>query len=258
MSFSSDVKDELRTVIAPARHCRLAEMQAICRLQGGKPVERKFFTIREKAFNIDADQRDIRNAVETFTVGTSCCRRSYLRGAFLAVGSMSDPARSYHLEFVCRSEEQAEMIRKLMQDEQLHPGITRRGSRTVVYLKESGEIVELLGMMEAQRSLLAMENERVLRDVRGNVNRRVNLETANISKAVRTASRQIDAIRFLTEQGIEVDLPESLRKMAALRLKHPEATLEELGSLCSPPIGKSGVNHRLRRIVELAQQKGFK
>jgi DNA-binding protein WhiA len=86
----------------------------------------------------------------------------------------------------------------------------------------------------------------------------VNLETANISKAVRTASRQIDAIRFLTEQGIEVDLPESLRKMAALRLKHPEATLEELGSLCSPPIGKSGVNHRLRRIVELAQQNGFK
>ncbi len=293
MSFSTEVKEELAGRIAPARHCRLAELQAIYLAQEGRPcadgirlkgehaaADRKFFTILQKAFNIDADCAggvisldtgvldDILRAIGTAghergmpadssVTRNSCCRRAFLRGVFLCAGTVSDPARSYQLEFVLRSEELACMVSAMLQAEGIGAGQTERNGRFVVYIRDGGEIVELLGLMEAQKALLRMENERVVRDVRGNINRRVNLETANIGKAVDAASRQIDAIVWLYDKGYTQELSASLREVAGVRLSHPEATLAELGVMLKPPVGKSGVNHRLRRIAAFAEEKGF-
>ncbi|MCR4762179.1 MAG: DNA-binding protein WhiA [Lachnospiraceae bacterium] len=279
MSFSQEVKRELAECVGSARHCRLAEMQAIWLLQEGETADgllslrrtpaaadRKFFTILKKAFNINADYeeavirgdagdlKDVRAAIGEPFQGRSCCRRAFLRGAFLCAGTINDPSKSYHLEIVCRNGSLADMVTEVMRREELKVGQTVRNGRYVVYLKDGEDIVRLLGYMEAGRALLKMENERVVRDVRGNVNRRVNLEIANIGKAVDAAARQIEAIEFLKAQNRLEELPDSLREMAVLRIAHPEATLEKLGRQMHPAVGKSGVNHRLRRIVKLAEE----
>ncbi len=283
MSFSSTVKEELAERIGTARHCRLAELSAIYTAQEGtlagdvlvlkrEPAlaVRKFFTILTKTYTIDADQiadgeikgkreelREIRDTLTRPTVMSACCRRAYLRGVFLCTGSINDPSKSYHLEMACRDHSQAETVIRFLTEEEIRAGMTERSGRHVVYVKGSDRIVELLGLMEAGRALLKMENERVVRDVRGNVNRRVNLETANISKAADASARQIEAIRFLEKHGGTEDLPASLHEMAGIRIRHPEATLEELGSYFHTPVGKSGVNHRLRRLIEAAKARGF-
>lgn len=283
MSFSSEVKEELAERIGTARHCRLAELSAIYTAQEGalrgdvlvlkrEPVlaDRKFFTILKKTYTIDADliaegeikgkREELQEICDTLkkpTVLSACCRRAYLRGVFLCAGSVNDPSKSYHLEMACRDSTQAETVSDFLAKEEIRAGRTERGGRHVVYVKGSDRIVTLLGLMEAGRALLKMENERVMRDVRGNVNRRVNLETANIGKAADASARQIEAIRFLEKHGGTEDLPASLQEMAAIRIRHPEATLEELGSCFRTPVGKSGVNHRLRRLIEAARVRGF-
>ena len=183
----------------------------------------------------------------------SCCKKAFLRGAFLAAGSVSNPDRSYHFEIMCRDEYIAGSTADIMCALGLQAKITQRQKHFVVYLKEIEQISDALGMMGARTSLLELENFRILREMRGNVNRRVNCETANINKAAQAAARQIDDIKYIESHMSLSSLPNGLDEIARIRLEYPEATLSELGSYLEPPVGKSGVNHRLRKISSIAE-----
>ncbi|HHX73395.1 MAG TPA: DNA-binding protein WhiA [Firmicutes bacterium] len=181
-----------------------------------------------------------------------CCRRAYLRGAFLAAGSVSNPEHSYHLEIYTDYRQHAEDLADLLATFNITVKITRRKNGYLLYLKDSEQIVEFLNVIGAHSALLTFENVRILKDMRNRVNRLVNFETANVSKTVAAAVRQIEAIRLIERQiGLET-LPPSLRELARLRLLHPEASLQELGEMLDPPLGKSGVNHRMRRLEKLS------
>ena len=180
--------------------------------------------------------------------------RAYLRGMFLCTGFMSDPSQSYQLEFRCISEPQAEQVRSVLAEASIRSGLTRRKRYHVVYVKDSGDIVTLLQLMGASVSLMATENARILKEVRNNVNRRVNCETANIGKTVESAVRQRGDIKLLRESGILESLPAPLREAARLREEHPGASLSELGKLTDPPVGRSGMNHRMRKLSSLAEK----
>ena len=178
--------------------------------------------------------------------------RAFLRGAFLAAGSVSDPEKFYHLEIVCATEPKAKQIRSIMATFGIEARIVVRKRHYVVYIKEGNQIVDMLNVMEAHRSLMEFENVRILKEMRGNVNRQVNCETANINKTVSAAISQIEDITYIRDRlGFE-SLPDGLAQIARARLMKPEATLKELGEDLDPPVGKSGVNHRLRKLSELA------
>ena len=181
-----------------------------------------------------------------------CCRRAFLRGMFLACGSMSDPGREYHLEFVCSTQQQGAQVLRTLQKENLTGRMVPRRKYFVVYLKEAEEIISLLSLMGAHSALMEMENSRILKDIANDVNRRVNFETSNLMKTATAAEHQAEDIRYIEQHGGFGRLPEGLRAVAELRLSHPDATLKELGELCDPPVGKSGVNHRLRRLSQIA------
>ena len=187
-------------------------------------------------------------------LGRSCCRRNYVRDLFLCCGSVSDPRKEYHLEWSCDSEEQASQLKEILLSFGKEAKAVLRKKVHVVYFKDSEDIVDLLNLMGAPISMMEMENQRILKGLRNSVNRRVNCETANIGKTVSASRKQIIDIRFLEDSGILRTLPESLRKMAELRLQYPDTPLRELGDLAVPPIGKSGVNHRLRRLTEIAEK----
>ncbi len=186
--------------------------------------------------------------------GKICCKRTYLRETFLCIGSVSDPKKGYHLEFDCASEEQTFFLRKLMESFDIHAKTLKRKRYQVVYIKEGEEIAALLNVMEAHVSLMAFENMRIYRDMRNAVNRKVNCEAANISKTARTAAIQVEKIRQLEERGRLKSLEEGLREAAEARLRYPEASLKNLAALMDPPIGKSGMNHRLQKLMMLAEE----
>lgn len=225
-------------------------------------------TIREKSFRIIIKEEEeikrilqsvktefpFADTVNNLLIKNSCCKRAFLRGSFLCMGSMSNPDKSYHLEMVSESKEQLEQLKGIIADFDIACKITKRKKYYVLYLKEGAAIVDLLNIIGAHVSLMNMENVIILKDVRNSLNRRVNCETANIVKSVNAASRQIEDIRFLEKNYGFHKLPESLRQIAEVRLENPETPLKELGELLVPPIGKSGVNHRLRRLSELADK----
>ena len=184
-----------------------------------------------------------------------CCRRAYLQGAFLAAGTCNDPTRSYHLEIVCREKERAEQISLLMQAMGIDKvSVATRGRYAPVYLKDGSQIADLLSMLSSPVAMMAFENARIVREVRGNVNRKVNFEAANIKKAASAATEQLMDIRLIEELVGLSELPPVLDETARLRLQYPTATLQELGDLADPPVGKSGINHRLRKISAFAAQ----
>ena len=187
----------------------------------------------------------------------SCCKRAYLRGAFLAAGSISDPKKSYHFEIVCEDEGKAGQLQELMSSFQLDAKMISRKGHEIIYLKEGSQIVDALNVMGAHVALMDLENVRILKEMRNDVNRRVNCETANIHKTVSAAYRQQEAIRFLKERGILSELPDQLQEIAFLRMEYPEASIKELGTYCVPEVGKSGVNHRLRKLEEMAERMGY-
>ena len=172
----------------------------------------------------------------------------------LAGYSFYDPEKSYHLEFVCPDEEKAELLRSLLQGLGMDPGVVTRKRSEVVYLKGSDDIVDLLGAMGAVSALMKMENVRILKEMRNSVNRQVNCETANLSKTVDASFRQVRDIEYLKEAGALDTLPEPLKEAALARLANPEIPLKELGGLLPVPVGKSGMNHRLRKLSEYAEQ----
>ncbi len=182
----------------------------------------------------------------------NCCRRAYLRGAFLTSGSISDPEKFYHFELVCSDQKQAGQLKELIRGFSVDAKVVERKKYYVVYVKEGAQIVELLGLMGAGISLMKLENVRILKEMRNSVNRKVNCETANINKTVHAALKQMEDIRYIRDMRGLSSLPEGLEEIARLRLEFPEATLKELGMMLKPPVGKSGVNHRLRKISGIA------
>ncbi len=217
-------------------------------LRGRKAIEP---VLEDLGLILDAPEKEIRagNALSGYGV---TARRAFLRGAFMAVGSLSDPERSYHLEFVCQSREKAELLRELLLRFGMDAGIVARKRSEVVYLKDSEEIVEILGLMEASSALMELENIRILKEMRNSVNRQVNCEAANISKTVSAAVKQLEDIAYIRDTAGLDSLPGNLREMAEVRLRYPDAALKELGEHLNPPVGKSGVNHRLRKLSEYA------
>lgn len=191
--------------------------------------------------------------VHSVILQRNCCKRAFLRGAFLAAGSVSDPNRSYHFEIVCGTEEAAEGMCAIIRSMDIDARIVRRQRYYVVYVKDSSQISDLLGYMDASVSLLRFENVRIVREVRGGVNRKVNCETANIEKTATAAARQIEDIQYIEKTVGLSKLSKALDEIAQVRLQYPTATLAELGQLLNPPVSKSGVNHRLREISKIAE-----
>lgn len=194
-------------------------------------------------------------------IQNTCCKRAFLRGAFLAAGSLSDPEKAYHLEFAVLSEGFASFIREMLAFFELEAKIVRRKRYFVVYIKEGSQIVDFLNVVEAHVALMEFENIRIVKEVRNSVNRQVNCETANIGKTVAAAAKQIEDIKYIEcNMGLR-GLAKGLRETAELRLEYPDASLQELGQMLNPPIGKSGVNHRLRKLGnianELKEKRGF-
>ena len=255
-------------------------------------VARKCFTLLKKTFNIEAVIRIRKNAylkktnvyrvevtshedavrvlqavklmsadqslkesqtTDPLVIQSSCCRRAYLRGIFLAAGSISDPEKSYHLEIVCSQDERAYQVQQILREFEVDARIVSRKKNRVVYIKEGSQIADFLRLVEAGLSLMKLENVRILKEISNNVNRQVNCEAANINKTVSAAVKQIEDIRYIeTHLGFS-QLTEGLEEIAVLRLEYPEATLKELGEMLHPPVGKSGVNHRLRKLSRIAQ-----
>lgn len=309
MSFSKDVKEELSRTEVPARHCQIAEITAIISICGhvvisarnkysvkihteNVAVARKYFTLLQKAFNIDAEISIRQNAnlknsrIYTITVNNhesairilqatklmdenqeirenmstvnniiimkDCCKRAYIRGAFLAAGSISAPEKSYHLEIVCDNQAKAVQLSSIIKSFKIDAKTVERKRHFVVYIKEGAGIVDMLNVMQAHISLMDLENVRILKEMRNSVNRKVNCETANLSKTVNAAVRQMEDIRYIENTIGLSALPDVLKEAARARLQNPDVSLKELGAILTPPLGKSGVNHRLKRISEIA------
>lgn len=283
MSFSSEVKEELARHLGKSRHCQIAELAALLVFDGKAYVEdtenqllrEKYDLLVRRLFNIEEirsvedkkrifssikmwddvkQEPSLKDTVNGILIQQNCCRRAFIRGAFLAGGSISDPNKSYHFEIVCRTIGQAEQLRDVINSFGMEAKIVARKKYQVVYLKEGAQIVDTLNIMEAHVALMNLENVRILKEMRNSVNRKVNCETANISKTVNAAVKQLRDIEYIKGTAGLSSLPDNLREMALLRLEYPDAPLKELGTYLNPPVGKSGVNHRLRRISEIADE----
>lgn len=288
MSFSSGVRDELARLIPGTPCCHLAEVagMALSRTSGPQRLEinlgnaasaRKVFMLLDgksasrPLLEVDNSRRARRYLVRvmhfpeivdldpgSLLPGRWCCQRAYLRGAFLAYGSMAAPDRTYHLEISAKSPEAAQGLLALMMGLGLSAaGLAPKRQAYVVYLKDGDHICEFLRLVGAHQALLKLENIRIMKGVKNRVNRLVNAETANVDKTVTASIHQLAAIDFLMEKiGLEA-LPYRLRTVARARLAMPYATLAELGDSLDPKLSKSAVNYRLRKLVGMATEMGF-
>lgn len=218
-------------------------------------VQELLMTLKLLQSDVNAQRMSCQDMrVSRLVTGQDCCRRAYIKGVFMTSGSVSDPNKGYHLEIVCDNEPRAEFIREIMSGFGIDAKIILRKRYHVVYVKDGEMIVDMLNIMGAHRSLMNMENVRIRKDIRNNINRRVNCEAANLNKTVSAAVKQIDDINYIIETKGMGFLPEGLQELALVRLENEDATLKELGEMMTPPIGKSGVNHRLRKISEIAEE----
>lgn len=207
-----------------------------------------------KLLTREGDVQEELSLVRNTVVQQYCCKRAFIKGAFLVSGSISDPEKSYHYEIVCSAKGKAEQLQKIMNSFEIDAKVILRKRSYVVYVKEGAQISDLLNIMESHVALMKFENIRILKDMRNAVNRKVNCETANINKTVSAAVKQVEDIHYIRDTiGLE-NLSEALYDVALTRLSYPEATLKELGDLLTPPVGKSGVNHRLRKLGEIADK----
>lgn len=214
------------------------------------PKERVFADVVKKIYSNEKEQ-DIRQLADK-----DCCKRAYLRGAFLGGGSISNPERTYHLEIIAYSEKVAQEIMDVMHNFDFNAKLIKRKNNYVVYIKEGENIADFLKAIGAHTALIKFENTRIVKEMRNNVNRVVNCETANLEKTVNASMRQIEKIKRIKESMGFEKLSRGLREIAELRLEYAEASLKELGEMLDPPVSKSGVNHRLRKLEKIADQLG--
>ena len=182
------------------------------------------------------------------------CRTAFLRGAFLAGGSVTDPAKRYHLELATSHLSVSRELHALLLEMGFSPKESRRKANAITYFKQSDAIEDFLTAMGAPLAAMELMNAKAEKDLRGSINRRVNCDAANLDKAVDAAQGQIEAIYKLEERGMLENLPDKLKEAVDLRMAHPELTLSQLAELCDPPVSKSAFNHRLRKMMELAKQ----
>lgn len=198
--------------------------------------------------------REDYSLVSNLVVQNSCCKKAFARGAFLAAGSMGDPAKGYHLEIVVGNSMAGNELIEILSNLAIKAKLVQRKNHYPVYIKDSDALADFFRITEAHKSLMEFENIRILKDVKNKVNRKVNCETANIKKTASAAAKQLDDICYLQKINKLDTLPEGLRELAKLRMEYPDATLKELGALLEEPLGKSGVNHRLNKISQIAQE----
>ena len=184
-----------------------------------------------------------------------CCKKAYLRGVFLAAGSITNPNNYYHIEMVFKDETFVTHVQGFLADFEIYAKISMRKNNYILYIKESEQISSFLNVIGAHKALLELENIRILKDMRNSVNRMVNCETANLNKTIGAALRQVENIRFIDDRiGLDA-LPDKLREIAKLRVEYQDVTLKELGEMVSSgTISKSGINHRLRKLDQIAEQ----
>lgn len=281
MSFSSEIKDSLCRTQIGCEMCRAAEIAGMIRFTGSEKNGKIRFSTEnayaaerlteniKRVFGITAvpvssakkhlflidnenDTENISDRLESCTP-FACCRASFVRGAFLGGGSITDPDKSYHIEFCTKSENEAKKLCGILSDNGFAPKITERKGKKIVYMKECEQIADLLGYMGADNGALEMFTIQVEKQMRNAVNRQVNCENANMNKAAIASSKHTAAIHKIKKAGKWDKLPEVLREIGELREQYPDISLKELGEMTDPPIGKSGVNHRLNRIIEIAE-----
>ena len=198
-----------------------------------------------------SERRDA-TCIQFYCISEGLLQKGVCTRCFSLAGSISDPQKGYHFEIVCPSQEISGQLQEIIHSFHIDAKMVLRKKSYVLYVKEGAQIVDMLAIMEANVALMDLENIRILKEMRNSVNRKVNCETANINKTVNAAVKQIEDIRLLEEKvGLE-SLNEGLEEIARLRLQYPEATLKELGLMLNPQVGKSGVNHRLRKLSLLA------
>lgn len=256
------VAEKSYILLKKAFHAKVEVMLRNHNLQG--KVLNYYLVIREQemilavlqAIKLMDGEGNIRDGVSgnQLLVQNTCCKRAFLRGSFLVAGSVTNPEKAYHLEIAVLSQALARELQRMVLSFQIDAKIVERKKYYVVYIKEGSQIVDFLNIVEAHVALMRFENVRIVKEVRNSVNRQVNCETANISKTVTAAAKQIEDIRYIECNMGFSQLSRGLRDVAELRLEYPDSSLAELGQMLNPPIGKSGVNHRLRKLGEIANQ----
>lgn len=275
MSFSSEVKMELSKINNFSQK-ELLEAELIGYLLSANitKTETEFEFITENEFNIERIYKilfklnieyepEIKRKVYVAKFMPSNLKnveelkqeeekKALVRGIFLGSGSVNDPNKKYHLEILLKERDISQYIQNILKQANIKTKILENNN--TIYIKEGEEISKFLAYIGATQAVLKFEEIRVMRDIRNNVNRVVNCETANLNKTVSAAVVQIEAINFLKKMKRFEELPDNLIEIAELRIENPEVSLKELGELLENPIGKSGVNHRLKKIIEIAEE----
>lgn len=277
MSFSSDIKQILCTTKYQCPGCRRAELAGFFMFPArlADAAAHVFCIAPSVAERIAAEMQTelgimahtsgrkivfeggakrIRQSLSHDSVINSCCAAAYCRGAFLAAGSVNNPEKGYHLEFNTASFDEAQFLIDLLDEYNFNPKAARRRDKKLVYLKDSTKIADIIGYMSGGRAGLEILSMQVQKELNSSTQRRVNCDSANLSKLAKASARQIAAIRKIKSARRWSAMPEVLKEIGELRLKYPDMSIEELGKLTKHQIGKSGVNHRLKRIVEYAEQ----
>ena len=275
MSFSSEVKQELSSINTYSKS-NLIEAELIGYLMSAniKEENEKIKFITENEFNIERiykilfklkieyepetrrktfvakiNKPNLRN-IENLETEEE--KKALIRGIFLGSGSINDPTKKYHLEILSKNKDVAQYIQNILKSFNIKTKILEMNN--TIYIKEGEEISKFLAFIGAQKAVLKYEEIRVMREIRNNVNRQVNCETANLNKTISASVMQIEAINYLKKVKKYEELPTGLQEIAELRLEYPEMSLKDLGSLLEKPLGKSGVNHRLKKIIEIADE----
>ena len=256
-------------------------------------IKEKYFTLLKKTFNINVDafeekgffalpvsQKDkvleilqavkildatgtpnyYKGIIPDVLIKSGCCKREFLKCAFVFFGTINSPEKGSHLEFVCSNEEQANQVVRTLEYFNIKAKKTtrREGKQHVVYLKDGEQIADFLRVVEANVATMKYEDKLIYREIANHINRTNNCEVANSQKKIDAAYKQIEDINYLNECIGLSNLPETLQSVALARLENPDVGLQELGRLMKPPLGKSGVNHRMRKITELAEKQRAK
>lgn len=204
-----------------------------------------------EAFGLSGDERTRR--INWANISEPCCFGAFLRGVFLACGTLNDPEKNYHLEFSVPYSLRKDLFRAL-EELGLNAKEINRNNNYILYFKDSEEILNLLSLMGANDTVLEYMGVKIYKDIRNNVNRKMNFESANFDRTVEAAMRQTDAINKLKEIGKFNTLPEQLKELANLRLDNPDLSLKQIGEMLNPALSRSGVNHRLQKIIDLANE----
>lgn len=249
MSYSSEVKKSLRENAMKKKCCRR------CFFYGEQlflPDEKREPNIDWQKYGYDEGQRAVEINMQNFRCAS--CKNAFLAGVFYSCGTVNDPMKSFHLELKIKNEKQADVLFEFIKANCIEMKRTRRGETFSLYLKKSDDIQDIMYYMGAQKEAFEVANEKIKRDYIGLANRRNNFEVVNIAKTVASSSETIEAINTLIRRGKMNNLPKGLQETAKIRVDNPYANLEELAELHSDRISKSGVNHRLKKLLELADE----